>query len=431
MPAPSQTRTGPDAVVVGAGIIGLTSALFLAQAGYRVIVVERESGACAVSSQANAGQLLYDRIGAMASPGFLRSTAKNLFNRDHGVQISGLLHPKRWPWAAAFARQCTDTAWQRNTQELLEIARKSRDAMTRITSMYSLDFDWRRPGKIVLYSTDAGLAAAGRTAEFQRQFGGEHDILNAAECIAREPALKASGRDFVGGVFLPNAEVGDCSKFGTALADILIKRLGVQIVYGAEVTELVREANTVRAIQTSQGLIEANTFVLATGGATEHLLGARFSGKKQVTGVKGVTLTYPCAQNAPDLSITDTAGKFVVLRLGSRVRVAGYAMFSDDRSVPRQLVRQLTDKARALMPGAAIYDRAPDVWVGFRPTTPDDLPMIGRMGPDNLYVNAGHGSLGWTLALGSAETLLNTIQSTARARPERSYKGYHLEKPEQ
>ncbi|PCH75278.1 MAG: hypothetical protein COC12_01280 [Rhodobacteraceae bacterium] len=411
MPAPSQTRTGPTAVVVGAGIIGLTSALYLAQAGYRVTVVERESSACAVTSQANAGQLLYDRIGAMASPGFLQSTAKNLFNRDHGVQISGLLHPKRWSWAAAFARQCTDTAWQRNTQGLLEIARRSRDAMVRVTSMYSLDFDWRKPGKIVLYSTKEGLAAAGKTADFQRQFGGEHDILNAAECVAREPALTASGRDFVGGVYLPNAEVGDCSKFGTALADILIKRLGVQIIYGAEVTKLVREANTIRALQTTQGLIRGDTFVLATGGATGDLTGGRFAGKKQITSIKGVTLTFPCAQNAPDLSVTDTAGKFVVLRLGNRVRVAGYAMFSHDQSVSPHLVRQLTDKARALMPGAAIYDQPPDVWVGFRPTTPDDLPMIARMGPDNLYVNAGHGSLGWTLALGSAEILLNTIRN--------------------
>ena len=411
MPEASQTRTGPSAVVVGAGIIGLTSALYLAQAGYRVVVVERESSACAVTSQANAGQLLYDRIGAMASPGFLRSTARNLFKRDHGVQVSGLLHPKRWPWAGAFVRQCTNTAWQRNTQELLEIARRSRDAMARVTSMYSLDFDWRKPGKLVLYSTAAGLACARKTAEFQRQFGGKHLILNAAECIEREPALKGARRDFVGGMYLPDAEVGDCSKFGTALADILIKRLGVQIIYGVDVTELVRDANTVRALQTSQGLIKGDIFVLATGGATEHLQRARFSCKKQITGIKGVTLTFPCAQNAPDLSITDTAGKFVVLRLGNRVRVAGYAMFSDDQTARPQLVRQLTDKARALMPGAAIFDRAPDVWVGFRPTTPDDLPMIGRMGPDNMYVNAGHGSLGWTLALGSAEILLNTIQS--------------------
>jgi D-amino-acid dehydrogenase len=413
MPESSQTRTGPKAVVVGAGIIGLTSALFLAQAGYRVVVVEREPSACAVTSQANAGQLLYDRIGAMASPGFLQSTVKNLFNRDHGVQISGLLHPGRWPWAGAFARQCTTTAWQRNTQELLAIARRSRDAMTRVTRMYSLDFDWRKPGKLLLYSTTAGLAAAGKTAEFQRRFGGDHHILNAAECVEREPALKGSGRNFVGGVFLPNAEVGDCSKFGTALADILINHLGVQIVYGVEVTELVRDTNTIRALRTPQGLIEGKIFVLATGGTTDHLLRARFSGKKPITGIKGITLTFPCAQGAPDLSITDTAGKFVVLRLGNQVRVAGYAMFSNDRTAPPQLVRQLADKARALMPEAAIYDHTPDVWVGFRPTTPDDLPMIGRMGPGNLYVNAGHGSLGWTLALGSAEILLNTIQNTA------------------
>jgi D-amino-acid dehydrogenase len=406
----SPHKTGPKAVVIGAGIIGLTSALYLAQAGYCVRVIEREPGPCEGTSKANAGQLLYDRIGAMASPGFLRSTVKNLFNQDCGVHVSGLLNPRKWPWAGAFIHQCTTQAWQQNTEALLKIASRSRDAMARVTNMFPLEFDWRKPGKLVLYSTDSELAAAANTAEFQRRFGGEHRILTASECIEREPALEGSRRQFAGAVFLPNAEVGDCSKFGAALADILINRLGVQISYGVDVLKLVGNAHSVRALQTSRGLIEAELFVMATGRAPSHLLGNRFSGKKPITGIKGITLTFACAQDAPELSVTDAAGKFVVLRLGNRVRVAGYAMFTNDQTITPAHVRKLTDKARALMPGAARYDQAPDVWAGFRPTTPDDLPMIGMTGLSNLFVNAGHGSLGWTLALGSAEILLNKIQ---------------------
>ncbi len=411
MPLSSTHNAGPKAVVVGAGIIGLTSALYLAQAGYCVTILERESGPCQGASKANAGQLLYDRIGAMASPGFLRSTARNLFNRDHGVQVSGLLHPGRWPWAGAFMRQCTADSWRKNTRSLLQIAHRSRDEMARVANMHALEFDWRKPGKLVLHSTAAGLAAAAKAAQFQSRFGGKHQILNAAECIEREPALQTSTRKFVGAVFLPNAEVGDCSKFGAALGDILINRYGVQISYGIDVSELVRDANTIRALRTPSGLIKADIFVLATGGATARLLRTRNCASKPITGIKGITLTYPCAQGAPDLSVTDTSGKFVVLRMGNRVRVAGYAMFSANQSVAPQHIRQLADKARALMPGAARFEQPPDIWAGFRPTTPDDVPIIGRVDSDNLYVNAGHGSLGWTLALGSAAILLEAIRN--------------------
>ncbi len=409
MPPLIHANTGPKIVVVGAGIIGLTSALYLAQAGFSVVVVEREPGPCENTSKANAGQLLYDRIGAMAAPGFPTSQAKALFQPDQGVRVSGLLHPSRWPWAGAFLRQCTPAAWQRNTKTLLEIAHRSRSAMATVTNRYALDFDWRKPGKLVLYSTAAGLADAQERAEFQARFGGRHEVLNAMECVAHEPALKGMTRDVAGGIYLPDAEVGDCRKFGIALASVLVDQLGVEIKYGVEILELVRDASRIRALRTRNGLIKADVFVLAAGKATANLAPARFPGKKPMTGIKGISLTFPSGDAAPDLSVTDASGKFVVLRLGNRVRIAGYAMFSDDPKITQTYVQQLTNKARALMPKAASFNETPDIWVGFRPTTPDDLPMIGRVKSDNLYVNAGHGSLGWTLALGSAEILLERI----------------------
>lgn len=412
MPSLIPDKSGPKVVVVGAGIIGLTSALYLAQAGYSVVVVERDAGPCEGTSKANAGQLLYDRIGAMAAPGFLAGLAGTLLQPDQGVRVSGLLHPARWPWAGAFLRQCTQRAWQQNTAKLLEIAHRSRSAMDTVTNSYALEFDWRKPGKLMLHSTAASLAAAREKAEFQRRFGGRHQVLDAAECIAREPALKGTTRDIAGAIYLPDAEVGDCRKFGQALAAVLVDRLGVKITYGVDVQELVRDSGTIRALRTPQGLIEADIFVLATGGATATLLRDRFPGKRPITGIKGVTLTFPSGETAPDLSVTDAAGKFVVLRLGNRVRVAGYAIFSDDPDISPDCVQNLTNKARALMPHAALFNETPDIWAGFRPATPNDQPMIGRAGAGNLYVNAGHGSLGWTLALGSAEILLEKVLGT-------------------
>ncbi|MCF6233533.1 MAG: FAD-dependent oxidoreductase [Rhodobacteraceae bacterium] len=409
MPPLIHAKTGPRIVVVGAGIIGLTSALYLAQAGFSVVVVEREPGPCENASKANAGQLLYDRIAAMAAPGFPASQAKALFQSDQGVHVSGLLHPGRWPWAGAFLRQCTTAAWQRNTSALLEIAHRSRSAMTTVTNRYALDFDWRKPGKLVLYSTAAGLADAHEKFEFQTRFGGRHEVLSAAECVTREPALKGTTREIAGGIYLPDAEVGDCRKFGIALASVLVDQLDVQINYGVEILELVRDKSRIQALRTRNGLINGDVFVLAAGKANANLAPGRFLGKKPITGIKGISLTFPLGDAAPDLSVTDTTGKFVVLRLGNRVRVAGYAMFSDDPEITQSHVEKLTEKARGLMPHAALFNETPDTWVGFRPTTPDDLPMIGRVHSENLFVNAGHGSLGWTLALGSAEILQEKI----------------------
>ncbi len=404
-----QHKQGQRAVVIGAGIIGLTTALRLAEAGYAVEVIEREARACVGSSKANAGQLLYDRIGAMGSVGFLRGLPATMFNPDQGVSVFGLANPARWPWAGAFLRQCTTQRWQENTRGLLDLAARSRRVMAAVSAQYGLAYDWRKPGKLIVHPTAERVAAADQAAQFQAQFGGRHEVLGVDECLDHEPALRGATRTIAGGVYLPDAEVGDCRMFGLGIADVLVAKFGVRIRYGVRVTGLVYSGGRVTALRSDQGMIEGDVFVVATGKAAGELLSGRFSGKRRITVVKGVSLTYPAGDAPPDMSVTDAAGKFVVMRLGDRVRVAGYAIFSDGDAIKPQYVPRLADKARALMPKAARYDAAPDVWVGIRPQTPDDLPMIGQAGAANLFVNAGHGSLGWTLAAGSAEVLAEKI----------------------
>lgn len=409
MPSLTANNRGSNAVVIGAGIIGLTSALRLAQTGYLVTIIEQENTPCQVTSKANAGQLLYDRIGAMGSPGFLRGLPKTLRDRDQGVHISGLANPAKWPWAGAFLRQCTTGAWQRNTAALLEIAKRSRAAMDEVCNQYQIDFDWQKPGKLVLHRSQGALSSASAVAGFQAGFGGRHQVLSAKECIAQEPALKDIAKEFAGGIYLPDAEVGDCQKFGAGLASILTDKYGVKIIYGVEAVGFEREGTMISALRTRHDHIAGEIFVVATGGAASKLLHAKFPGKKPIIGIKGISLTFPAGPQAPDLSVTDAGGKFVIMRLGDQVRIAGYAMFSDDLNIPPEMVRRLIEKARKLMPEAAMYDATPDIWVGARPTTPDDLPMIGQADAANLFVNAGHGSLGWTLAMGSAEILVEKI----------------------
>ena len=400
------------AIVVGAGVVGLTSALRLAEAGYVVTVLERGSEVCAGTSKANAGQLLYDRIGAMGSVGFLRGVPGAVFDPDQGMSVWGLANPARWPWAVAFLRQCTDHRWQENTRRLLEIAGRSKQEMPELQARYGLSFDWRKSGKLVVHPTDERLQAADQALQFQAQFGGEHKMVSREVCLEHEPALAGGTRPIAGGIYLPDASVGDCRKFGQEIADVLATHLGAQIKFGVQVTGLVKQAGRVTAVQTRQGQMKADIYVVANGQSAGVLLRGQFKGKKRITGVKGVSLTFPAGDVLPDLSVTEAAGRFVVMRLGDRVRVTGYAIFSDSEQVKPAYVKALTAKAKGLMPNAAQYEAVPEIWTGRRPQTPDDLPMIGAAGAQNLFVNAGHGSLGWTLALGSAAILTEQVEAT-------------------
>lgn len=400
------------AIVVGAGVIGLTSALRLAEAGYVVTVLERGSEVCAGTSKANAGQLLYDRIGAMGSIGFLRSVPGAVFDPEQGMSIWGLANPVRWPWAVAFLRQCNDHSWQQNTRRLLEIAGRSKQEMPELQACYGLAFEWRKSGKLIVHPTEERLQSADKALQFQAQFGGEHQMVSREVCLQHEPALANGTREFAGGIYLPDASVGDCRKFGQELAEVLQNRLGVQIKFGVQVTGMVRQAGRVTAVQTSQGLITADVFVVANGQNAGALLRGPFKDKNRITGVKGVSLTFPAGEVPPDLSVTEAAGRFVVMRLGDRVRVTGYAIFSDSAYVKPAYIKALTAKAKGLMPKAAQYEALPEIWSGCRPQTPNDLPMIGTAGAQNLFVNAGHGSLGWALALGSAGILIDRIKAT-------------------
>lgn len=399
------------AIVIGAGVVGLTSALRLAEAGYEVTVLERGSEVCDETSKANAGQLLYDRIGAMGSPGFLRGVPGAVFDPDQGMSLWGLANPARWPWALAFLRQCTGPRWQENTRRLLEIAGRSKLEMPKLQARYGVAFDWRKSGKLIVYPTEERLRAAHQGLTFQAQFGGAHQMISREACIAHEPALRGATRPIAGGIYLPDASVGDCRKFGQQIAKVLTTQMDAQIKFGVQVTGLVKKDGRVVAAQSNQGQFEADVFVVANGQAAGTLLRGPFEGKKRIIGVKGVSLTFPAGEAPPDLSVTEAAGRFVVMRLGDRLRVTGYAIFSDSAVVKPAYVQTLTAKAQSLMPQAARYNVTPEVWTGRRPQTPDDLPMIGQAGAQNLFVNAGHGSLGWTLALGSAAILAERVEA--------------------
>ena len=405
----SDKMKSKKAIVVGAGIVGLTTSCRLAEAGYEVTLVEQGTEPGAGSSMANAGQLLYDYIGAMGSPGFLRSLPNVVLNPDQGVVISGLARPSHWPWAAAFVKQCTSKAWRTNTRNLIEIAQRSRTSMAGFNRRHAMEYDWKKPGKIIIYQTTEEFAAASEAAKYKEQFGGEFQVLSKTECLDYEPALKGATRKIAGGIFMPNAELGNCYDYCKGLADILVQKLGGRIDYGVKAIKIEQRDGKATALHTANGTITGDIFVVTAGMASPSLLTNSFVGKQPIIGIKGISLTYEMGDQPPGMSVTDAVGKFVMLRLGDKIRIAGYAIFSDNLDIDDKHVTRLKDKAKGLMPHAANWDISPEIWTGFRPQTPNDCPMIGRAGAENIYVNAGHGSMGWMLAFGSAEILLEQI----------------------
>lgn len=403
-------KSATKVLIVGAGVIGLATACRLAESGYEVTVIDRSGAAGEGSSKANAGQLLFDRVGAMGSPGFLRSLPRTLFDPSQGVRVHGLLNPGNWRWVDRFLRECTANAWQENTARLLHLARASQEAFDDFRSRHEIHFEWRQPGKLVTYATSQALDAAQRAAEFQAGFGGRHEVLATKECLALEPALEGTSRPIAGAIYLPDAEVGDCNLCCREMARVLVEQLGARIIQDTAVTGFRQKDRRVVAVECGSQVIESDLFVVATGIDAPSLLRGCFAGRKPVTSVLGISLTYAIGATPPDLSVTDASGKFVMLRLGDRLRVCGNAIFASSLRARPADYRALSSKAQALMPEAANFAEPPMAWVGARPQTPDDMPMIGQAGAENLFVNAGHGSLGWTLAFGSAEALLQSIK---------------------
>ena len=366
----SEEMNPKKVIVVGAGIVGLVTSCRLAEAGYEVTLVEQESQPGIGSSRANAGQLLYDYVSATGSPGFLFSLPKALLNPDQGVIATSLIRPSNWLWAGAFVKQCTAKAWRTNTSKLIEIAQRSRISMTDFNRRHAMEFDWRKPGKIIIYQTPVALAAAAEAAKFKQQFGGDFQVFSKAECLDFEPALKGATRKIAGGIFMPNAELGNCYDYCKGLADILVKNLGGKIEYGVKAVKIEQTNGRATMLHTSSGTIPGDLFVVTAGMDTSSLLTNSFIGKQPIIGVKGISLTYELGEQPLELSVTDAAGKFVILRLGDRIRISGYAIFSDNLDIKKEHVTRLKEKAKRLMPRVANWDISPEVWTGLRPQTP-------------------------------------------------------------
>lgn len=408
-------------LVIGAGVIGLTTAYFLQRQGCEVTVVDRELGVGRGASGGNGAQLSYSYVAPLAEPSVLAKLPSLLLARDSPLVLRPRLEPAQWLWGLRFLAAASNERARTTTAALLKLAFLSRDLIEPLIAEEAIACDFRRGGKLVVYPDEASFAAARAQVEYQATLGCEQMLLSRAMCVGREPALAGYADRIAGGVWTPSDAAADCAAFCEQLAERLRSR-GVRIELDCEAKSLRVRNGRFAGADVGGETLAADACVLAAGSHAPRL--ARSAGLSlPIYPLKGYAITLPAAHGAtlPRCSITDIHRKVVFAPLGRRVRVAGFVeMAGHDGRIPQARVDALVAAAREVIGFKADLRTELQPWCGFRPATPSGLPIIGATPVEGLYLNVGHGTLGWTLAAGSAKLVADAIaggEPTIDARP--------------
>lgn len=400
--------------VIGAGVVGVTTAHLLARAGHEVTLVDERAGPALGSSFANGGQLSYSYVAPLAGPGTLADIPSWLFRQDSPLRLRYRCDPQQWRWLAGFLRACRASVSRASTAQLLSLSYLSRDTLHAMLDEIPMDFGLTRTGKLIVYRNAAQLEKAAALVRYQAEHGTDQRVLSAAETVAAEPALAGMGSAIAGSVFTPSEEAGDCHRFTDALFQRLRGAPNVDVHLNTRVQRLRRERGRIVAAQTAAGDLEADAFVVASGIGSLPLLTA-LGQRVPLYPLKGYSLSVPLATDAasvPNISVTDYERRIVYARLGNVLRIAammdiGAASDAIDPSRIATLRRQVSEAFPHLDLSQA------EAWAGVRPATPTSKPLIGKSSAaGNLWLNIGQGALGFTLACGSAALLTALMGGT-------------------
>jgi len=401
--------------ILGSGVIGVTAAWYLNQAGHEVTVIDRQPQPGLETSFANAGQISPGMSAPWAGPDTPRKAIVWLLMRHSPLVVWPLLDPALINWVVRFLGNCNETAYARNKGRMVRLAEYSRDRLRDLRAATGIEYDDRQRGLLQLFRTHKQADGAGTDTRVLESLGVPYELLDRAGCVAHEPGLSATTDKFVGGLKLPGDETGDALLFTQRLAS-LAAAAGVVFRQDVTITGLRREGDLIAGVQTNQGRITADRYVMALGSYSPLML-RQIGVRLQVYPVKGYSITVPISAEAraPVSTVMDETFKVAITRLGDRIRVGGTAELGGWSLKLREgrrgtLVHSLTD----LFPGAGDIDKA-SFWTGLRPMTPDGPPVIGPTKYSNLWLNTGHGTLGWTMACGSGALLADLISGRAPA----------------
>ena len=399
-------------VVVGAGVIGVTTAYFLARAGHEVTVVESRPGSGLETSFANAGEISPGYASPWAAPGVPWKVPGWLMMRHAPLILSRPWETETAAWLLSTLRNCTPGRYAANKSRMVRLAEYSRDVLRALRADTGIRYDNQALGTLQLFRTQGQMDAAGQDIAVLEQYGVPFQLLDRKGCELAEPGLARSASAVVGGLRLPDDETGDCFIFTQEMTR-LAEKLGVQFLFDTRVEACVLDQGRIRRVRTTAGHIETEACVVAAGNGSRRLLQG-FGLDMPVVPVKGYSLTLPVVDpaDAPVSTILDETYKVAITRLGDRIRIGGLAEIAGyDWTVNRKRARTLWHAF-----GTLFDDRRSEadaaLWAGLRPMTPDGTPVVGGTGIPNLFVNSGHGTLGWTMACGSAKLLSDLISAT-------------------
>ncbi|MGS3184886.1 D-amino acid dehydrogenase [Aeromonas taiwanensis] len=404
-----------DIVVLGGGVVGVTSAWYLAKAGHRVTLLERRDGVALETSHANAGQISPGYASPWAAPGIPLKAAKWMLQKHAPFTVRPTSDPFQLRWMLKMFANCTPAAYAVNKGRMVRLAEYSRDCMKGLREELDLDYEGRQLGTLQLFRSQAQLDASQRDIEVLEEYGVPYQSLDAGGCEEVEPALARVRGKVVGGLRLPGDETGDCFRFTKAMA-AEAQRLGVQFVFNCAIDEIELAQGRAVAVRAGEQRFKADAIVCALGSyGTGFLRPLGIS--LPVYPVKGYSLTLPMtdAAGAPRSTVLDETYKVAITRFDERIRVGGMAELSGyNLALNPKRHDTLAMVVGDLFPEGGDISRA-EFWTGLRPMTPDGTPLVGPSPIPGLWLNTGHGTLGWTMAAGSGQLLSDLISGTAPA----------------
>jgi len=409
--------------VIGAGIIGVTSAYYLRQQGFEVTVVERHPGVAQETSFANAGVIAPGYTAPWAQPGMPAKVLRYLFKSEAPIVFRPSVDPAQWRWLARWLLECQTNRFRRNKARMQRLAFYSRDCLRALRAGHGLDYE-QTQGYLQLFRTEAELERAAPMRAVLKEAGVAHALLNAAQCRGLESAL-VEGTPLAGGLHLPEDETGNCAFFAKQLKDICAGQ-GVRFRLSTAVERLEVDQDRIGRLRLRDGVMAIDAVVVAAGVDSVRLL-RPLGIKLPLYPVKGYSATAVITrpEAAPMISVMDEMYKVAVTRMGNRLRIAGTAEIGSRRLALRDAsLGTLLRVARDWFPGAAAYAQA-QFWVGARPMLPDGPPLLGPTPIRNLHLNLGHGSSGWAMACGSARVVADLV---AQRKPDIDLEGLTLDR---
>jgi D-amino-acid dehydrogenase len=406
-----------DTIVLGAGAVGVATAYYLARNGEQVTVIERQPAAALETSWGNGGVIHACEVEPWSQPGMPLNIVRWIGNESAPLLLRASAIPHMWRWGLQFALNCSETRFRRNCEANLALALYSLRSLQEIRAETGMVYDAATKGVMKIYRSAGALDKAERSLRRMEPLGLTFQRLTAAEAVQAEPALGDSAGELAGAFHFPHDEVGDCNKFTQALADECA-RLGVRFLYGTEVRGIDVEGGRASGVVTVGGRLAASRVVVALGSFTPGMVRA-LGLDIPIYPVKGVSITFPRSiwNGAPAMPVIDDSHLFGIVPIGDRIRISGSAEITGFDTAPSEdRCQTIVRNAMKTFPSlAGCFDRAAAIfWAGLRPVTPTGSPIIGPTRLPGLWLNAGHGHLGWTLACGSGRVLAELTEGRDR-----------------